>query len=271
MPTAAIEGTELYYVTAGEGLPCLVMHGGLGFDHTYLHPWLDPLGDTLHLVYYDHRGNGRSGRPPQNRLTYQQFAADANALALHLGFDKVAVIGHSYGGFIALEFALRHPERLSHLILLDTAPRFDYVSEIEANARRMGATDEVMAVLHEEWLTNEAMRERFPMIWPLYFKHFDAEVGRRLLENTIVSVEGRAREGETEAYNVAPRLGEIYIPTLVLVGREDFICPPSQAHILHEGIANSELVIFENSGHLPYIEEPEPFFTAVRDWMKRTS
>lgn len=63
MPIAKINGADLFYLTRGEGLPCLVMHGGLGLDHTYLHPWLDPLGDTLQLVYYDHRGNGRSGRP----------------------------------------------------------------------------------------------------------------------------------------------------------------------------------------------------------------
>ncbi len=103
MATASINGTELYYTTVGEGLPCLVMHGGLGFDHTVLHPWLDPLGDTLHLIYYDHRGNGRSGRPSRETHTHAQFAADAEALAAYLGFERVAVIGHSYGGFIALE------------------------------------------------------------------------------------------------------------------------------------------------------------------------
>src|SRR5713101_3608045 len=148
MSTASIHGSELYYVTVGEGLPCLVMHGGLGFDHTYLHPWLDPLGDTLHLIYYDHRGNGRSGRPAKETMTHAQFAADAEALALHLGFDRVAVMGHSYGGFIALEFALRHPHRLSHLILLDTAPAFNYAEEIDANALRKGATEEMMAIRH---------------------------------------------------------------------------------------------------------------------------
>lgn len=64
MPTAPIDDTELFYREVGNVLPCLVMHGGLGGDHGCLHPWLDPLGDTLRLIYYDHRGNGRSGRPP---------------------------------------------------------------------------------------------------------------------------------------------------------------------------------------------------------------
>jgi len=271
MPTTSINETSLYYVTVGKGLPCLVMHGGLGFDHTYLHPWLDPLGDTLHLIYYDHRGNGRSGRPAKDVMTHVQFAADAEALALHLGFDRVAVIGHSYGGFIALEFALRHPDRVSHLILLDTAPAMNYQDEIMANAVRQGATEEMLAVLNEEWTSDEDMRERFPMIWSLYFKNFDPVIAARLLENCIVSTSGKAGEGELEAFNVTSRLGEIHCPTLVLVGRYDFICPPSQAHILHEGILNSELVTFENSGHLPWVEETEIFFDTVRDWIKRTT
>jgi proline iminopeptidase len=246
------------------------MHGGLGFDHTYLHPWLDPLGDTLRLIYYDHRGNGRSGRPVKETMTHAQFAADAAALAQHLGHDKVAVLGHSYGGFIALEFALRHPERLSHLILLDTAPAFNYVEEIMDNALRKGATEEIMAILQADFSSEDEMRQKFPKIFPLYFNTFSADIAQRLIENVILNASGGARPGELEAYNVVPRLGEIQTPTLILAGRDDFICPPSQSHILHEGIANSELVIFENSGHLPYVEEEEAFFKTVRDWIRRT-
>jgi len=106
LPIIPANGTELYYVEAGSGLPCLVMHGGLGVDHTYLHPWLDPLGDVLRLIYYDHRGNGRSGRPALETLTFDQFCADADTLRSALGLDRVAVMGSSYGGFIALEYAV---------------------------------------------------------------------------------------------------------------------------------------------------------------------
>src|SRR5262245_25386755 len=180
MPTVFINGTDLYYITVGKGIPCLVMHGGLGFDHTYLHPWLDPLGDTLQLIYYDHRGNGRSGRPDKDTVTHAQFAADAAALASHLAQAKVAVLGHSYGGFIALEFALRHPDRLSRLILLDTAPASPFVSypeELAANFLRMGATKEMHEAMHKEWTTDDEMRDNFIICWPIYFKHYDPVVG----------------------------------------------------------------------------------------------
>ena len=274
MATAQINGTDLFYVTVGEGIPCLVMHGGLGFDHTYLHPWLDPLGDTFQLIYYDHRGNGRSGRPEKATMTHAQFAADAAALASHLGHEKVAVLGHSYGGFIALEFALRHSNRLSHMMLVDTAPAapgFSYPEELNANFLSMGATKEMQEARSQGWKTDEEMRARFAIYWPVYFKHYDPSIGARLLENAIVSASGGAADGELKAYNVTARLSEIKSPTLVMAGRYDWICPPSQAHIMHDGIPGSELVIFEESGHLPFIEESEAFFKTTRDWIKRTS
>ena len=73
MPVAHLNDTELFYVEVGEGLPCLMMHGGLGFDHTSLHPWLDPLAEVMRLIYYDHRGNGRSGRPHWRRSPSSSF------------------------------------------------------------------------------------------------------------------------------------------------------------------------------------------------------
>jgi proline iminopeptidase len=117
MPLADLNGTDLFYVEAGTGTPCLVMHGGLGVDHTHLRRWLDPLGDVLHLVYYDHRHNGRSGRPGIDSLTHEQFVADADALRAHLGLRRIAVLRHSYGGCLALEYALRHPEDAERLAL----------------------------------------------------------------------------------------------------------------------------------------------------------
>ena len=270
MPVAHLNGTDLFYVEVGEGLPCLVMHGGLGFDHTGLHPWLDPLGDVMHLVYYDHRGNGRSGRPPSETITFNQLCADADGLREYLGFEKVAVLGYSFGGCIALEYALRYPEHLSHLILLDTAPTLDYGEEIEANARRMGATPEQLEALDASADTDAEMWRLWKLIEPLYFHTFDEDLAERVLGKTIVSVEAsEAGDAILEGWDLTPRLGEISAPTLILVGKDDFICPPSQAEIMHERIPSSKLVVFEKSGHLPYIEEPEAFFEAVKGWVER--
>jgi proline iminopeptidase len=92
-----------------------------------------------------------------------------------------------------------------------------------------------------------------------------------VLGRRIVSVEAsQASEAITEEWDLTPRLSEISAPTLILVGRDDFICPPSQAKIMRERIPNSELVVFEQSGHFAHVEEPEAFFDAVRRWLRRT-
>jgi pimeloyl-ACP methyl ester carboxylesterase len=176
MPVAHLNDTELFYVEVGEGLPCLVMHGGLGEDHSALHPWLDPLGDVMRLVYYDHRGNGRSGRPPTETITFEQLCSDADALREHLGFEEVAVLGYSFGGFVALEFALRYPEHLGHLILLDTAPTLNYAEEIEANARRKGATGEQLEAFDAS--TEDGSWRLWKLMEPLYFHTPRCEPGR---------------------------------------------------------------------------------------------
>jgi proline iminopeptidase len=271
MPVAHLNGTDLFYVEVGDGLPCLVMHGGLGFDHTCLHPWLDPLSDAMRLIYYDHRGNGRSGRPPSETITFEQLCADADALREHLGFERVAVLGYSFGGFVALEYALRYPERLSHLILLDTAPAFDYGEEIEANARRKGATQEQLEALEASDDNDAEFRRTLNLIAPLYFHTFDTDLAERVLGKTIVSVEAaEAGEAILEGWDLTPCLGAITAPTLILVGEDDFICPPSRAKIMHERIPDSELVVFERSGHFAHAEEPEAFFDAVRGWLRHT-
>jgi proline iminopeptidase len=272
MPVAHLNDTELFYVEVGEGLPCLVMHGGLGGDHSSLHPWLDPLGDVMRLVYYDHRGNGRSGRPRSESITFEQLCADADALREHLGFEEIAVLGYSFGGFVALEYALRYPERISHLILLDTAPTFDYEEEIEANARRKGATQEQLEALDASAEDEGESWRLWKVIEPLYFCTFDADLAERVMGKTVISVEAAdAGDAIIEGWDLTPRLCEVSAPTLILVGRDDFVCPPSQAKIMHEGIPNSELAVFENSGHFTHVEEPEAFFDAVRGWLRRSS
>jgi proline iminopeptidase len=225
----------------------------------------------MHLVYYDHRGNGRSGRPPPETLTFERFCSDADSLRAHLGFEKVAVLGNSFGGFIALEYAMRYPGRLSHLILLDTAPTFDSGEEVEANARRKGATAGQLEALEASADNNAEFWQLWKLIEPLYFHTFDANIAERVLGRTIISVEANEAGGAiTEGWDRTPHLGEISAPTLVLVGRDDFVCPPSQAKIMHERIPNSELVVCEKSGHFANVEEPEAFFDAVREWLRRT-
>ncbi len=271
MATAEINGARLFYTVVGSGEPCLTMHGGLGLDHTHLHPWLDPLGDRLRLVFYDHRGNGRSERTEPETLTFEQFSADAEGIRKQLGLGKVVLLGHSYGGFIALDYALRYPDSISRLILISTAPAVDYWPEIRANMRRRGATNEMVESFESgSWTTDAELEAHVDLVGHLNFAAANERLAREVLRDTVYSAYARSAAFDLlETYDVEPRLGEISVPTLVVVGREDVFTPMSQADRLHRDIAGSELIVIEAAGHFNYAERPESFFAAVRSWLGR--
>jgi proline iminopeptidase len=268
-------GSEIYYEVHGEGPPLLLFHGGMGLDHTYFRPWLDALGDTAHLIYYDHRGNGRSAQPAEwSLLDHRTWVEDADALRERLGHEKVVLFGHSYGGFLALEYALRYPDRLRGLILCNTAPAFDYPEAALANAQAR-ATPEVLnalsQVLTQRAPDDETVGRWWRQIFPLYFHRPDP----LLLEEVAARIQYRAGAWNRSVselmpgFNVADRLSQIQLPTLVLAGREDWIMPVREGgERLHAGLPDSRLVVFEQSGHFPWIEESEPFLAVVRQWMR---
>lgn len=272
MPTAELNGTELYYREAGGGLPCLVMHGGLGIDHSYL-AGLDILGDALRLVWYDHRGNGRSGRPPIETLTFAQLADDADALRAHLGHERIAVLGHSIGGAIALEYALRHPERISHLILVCTAPSFD-LSHPDAAERlaRKGMTAEMAEALAHAGESDAALRRYVELAGPLYFHTFDAARYRQMIAGIAYSAAAMVRGFQiTAGWEILPRLAGLRAPTLLVAGGGDAITPPEASMALQRGIPGAELVVLDHSGHFPWVEQPQEFAASVGDWLQKVS
>jgi proline iminopeptidase len=101
-----IRGVSLFVKVIGQGLPLLIMHGGPGMDHTSMLP-LKPCADQFTVVFYDHRCNSRSDGADVTSMTWENLTADAEALRQQLGFEKWAVLGHSFGGMVALEYALR--------------------------------------------------------------------------------------------------------------------------------------------------------------------
>ena len=266
--------TGLFYRERGSGIPCLVMHGGLGLDHTYLEKSLAPLGDVLRLVYYDHRGNGRSDRPPVGDLTLDRWVEDADLLRAHLGVERVAVLGHSFGACIGMEYALRYPDRVSHLMIVESAPALDYWDEVDAIIANRELSPDTRAAWQTMPTDDAGLGAWLGGVAPLYVHpDSDPEILAPLLGDTRFDHAAWARSVEVfnGAFNVSDRLGQITALTLVIVGREDFICPPSQAVRMRDGIPGAELVVFERSGHFPFVEEPDAFFDTVRDWMHRVN
>lgn len=271
---AHINDIDLFYTTHGQGRPLLVMHGGLGLDHTYFRPWLDELSSQVELIYYDHRGNGRSTRPDNlEGVGHDTWAADADALRAYLGHERIILFGHSYGSFLAQEYALRYGDRLDGLILSSTAPVIDYFEVIQANAQAR-ATAEQLEGVNKVFSTPMADDADFQQTWlnilPVYFKTYDPQAGAAMDETTHYSAAAwnHVNAHCLSTFNVLSRLGEISVPTLVMTGREDWITPPVQgAERIHAALPNSNLVIFEQSGHFPFIEEHDKFIDTVTDWI----
>ena len=143
---AGVRDTTLYFDVEGAGLVpdgpamrerpvALVIHGGPGGDHTGFKPAMSPLADTMQLVYFDHRGQGRSARGDKARYTLDENVADMEALRLHLGLGPVVSIGTSYGGMVAMAHAARYPEAVSKLILVVTAAHGGFVPRAQQFVR----------------------------------------------------------------------------------------------------------------------------------------
>jgi proline iminopeptidase len=274
MTKVKVNDTELYYEEFGLGEPFLIMHGGLGIDHSYFRPMIDPLGDIFKLIFYDHRGEGRSGRPPINTITYEQLADDANALRDILGYDKIGVIGHSAGSCVALNYAIHHPKTISYLILMNAFPTFDYLNEMNEKVMQRNPSPEMIdALIAPVDSTIEGFKEQLIIIAPFYFYDYNSEM-KEIIKNVYNKVILNPETADLSEklnlkYNVCDSLPNIESPTLIIAGEDDIATPPSQARRIHDAIPNSKLVIFEKCGHYPFYEVPDEFFSAIRNWFNQ--
>ncbi|MFW9825754.1 MAG: alpha/beta fold hydrolase [Candidatus Thorarchaeota archaeon] len=276
MTIVKIHDTDLFYTTTGFGTPFLVMHGGLGLDHTYFRPELDRLSEEMQLIYYDYRGHGRSGRVPITTISWERLADDAEELRIILNHDKIGIIGHSGGGLVALKYAIKYTQNVSHLILMNTFPAFDnfHVKEFMAGIQAKNPTPEILkAVNAPSPSTIEDFKNQYRVLNYLYLHNYNSEIKKRfeeIFENMIFNFEALAVTNSLLIkYNVLSDLKNITTPTLVIGGIGDGIVPISEIQRLHDNIPNSEMYILEKSGHYPFLEEPETLIKIVLDWYNK--
>ena len=275
MTTMTIRDVRLFVEVVGRGYPLALMHGGPGGDHWTMLPFRE-LSDRFMLVFYDHRCNGRSVGAPVTSMTWENLTADADALRERLGFDKWAVLGHSFGGKVALEYALRYPDRLSHLVLLDAGGDsfWDQENAPELLAKRGFGRKKVE--LARRWFNGRiAPWEFYPTLMRLgtaYDPHTSFLSGMLMMFAERRS-KGRPRaeifgfSHLTKGWTVMDRLAEIRVPTLVMAGRDDFVFPPEHQGQLAAGIPGARLEIIERAGHNPHNERTAEVMKAVRDFI----
>ena len=272
----ALRDVSLYVDVVGRGDPVVLMHGGPSADLWTMGAFRR-CGDQFTLVLYDHRCNGRSLGVPVSSMTWENLTADAEALREYLGFTRWAVLGHSFGGHVALEYALRHPDRVSHLVLLDTGADSRW-ARVNAPRRlaQQGYKPATVELVHR-WFHGEfSPREYLPIFWRIggAYSHGPAwvAVGRELAHGgwrSRVRPEALIFAGRhlLDGSSVVDRLGEINAPTLVMAGRDDFVFPPDCQEELAAGIPGSRLVLIAGAGHNPQDERPAEVMRTLRAFL----
>ena len=276
MASTPIRGVSLFVEVMGRGCPLVLMHGGPGADHWSMLPFRR-LADQFTLVFYDHRGNGRSCGASVSSMTWENLTADADALRARLGFERWAVLGHSFGGMVALEYALRYPDRLTRLVLLDTGGDARWAQE---NAplllARRGHSPATVRLVRRFFNGQIAPREMLPALMRFgsaYYHHpnplaLACELVRERHTKTRPEALIFAGRHLLPGWTVMDRLGEIRTPTLVLAGRDDFLFPPEHQVALAAGIPGARLEFIERAGHNAHTERPAEVMQAVRAFVE---
>jgi proline iminopeptidase len=249
----------------------LLIHGGPGADHTSYKSTFFPLSRKLQLIYFDHRGQGRSARGPKETYTLENNVEDMEALRQYLGLDKIVLLGTSYGGMVALTYAVRYPQNVSHLIVIATAASSSFLPRAKEILAQRG-TEEQKAIASRLWdgnfETEEHLREYFQVMGPMYsLTHNSSSSGA--MDKTILSVDAInvAFGGFLRDYNVLDELHKITAPTLVIGARHDWICAPEFSEEIAKAIPKADLRIFENSGHLIRVDEPEALLDVIAGFL----
>ena len=270
-----LDGFAVRVREAGQGEPILCIHGGPGMSSGYFFPDPDVWGPGLRalaaehrVLAYDQRGCGGSGVPDvEQPLALSRHVDDVESVRAALGLERPIVLAHSFGSVLAILFALQHPEGVSRLILLGGAPTRGFM----AGYRQAVATElpsdvqRRLAEIQSGEIDDEAMRERFRLALPLYFHRTLSEAERDSLLSGLrfSGAMNRAVAAGLEQYDLTPALPHVRAPSLVIYGTSDRVVQPAYQLEFRGRLLTARFVEFQESGHFPFLEEPEPFARVV--------
>ena len=274
-----LNDVQIHYTVRGSG-PVLIAHsGGPGMD---ARDWDDfgKIDEFVTVVAIHPRGSGLSGAAVGDAYLLPDYAADLQALRLHLGVDKPIFMGWSHGGMAAMQFAFTYPDSLSKLILFDTTAYFgEFLGDLEAAVQEFKDEpwfETSFAALQAEWDGKYETDEDMSRLWAeemkFYFRKFDeraAAYHERTRDLPIRIPPLRTfNEKEAATMDLRPQLGRIIVPTLVIVGRHDFITNVAMAEEMVKYIPDARLEIFEDSGHFALVEEPKKFYRVIKEFVE---
>jgi proline-specific peptidase len=278
-----IADTRLFVEERGLGYPLVVLHGAPGaIDHRFFGNHLDPLCDRYRLIFVDARGQGRSAAAAESTWRFDQFVQDVSALAKAMKLGQYAVLGHSYGAFVALQHAISFPGEAAQTIVSNGVPSTRFLWERVERSLAELQPPELRDQITESWEREKTAQTQEDVARLLHDQmpfHFADPYDPRIPEfEKIASPASYApamlRHFANQAYggfDAEAGLSSINQPVLVLAGRHDRTCSVEAAETIARGVPKSELMIFERSGHLPFVEEQELYIEAARNFLDRHS
>ena len=283
---AAADGLRLHYVVDGTiGDTIVVLHGGPGLTLETLRPDLTPLAHRHHVLYFDQRGSGYSDLPDSTGLTAQAMVEDLEAIRRAFQLERITLLGHSWGGGLALLYAMRYPARVSRLVLVGSLPlrgtpwgeRYVAIQKARRGAEddaRMTALDSVIRAAPDPHLACREQMRLFLRGVAATPAHADRITG----DGCAATSENLRAQGRVNALvwqSIADSTGswdwrgmtaELSMPTLVVHGADDPLLLDS-ARELTAGLPNARLVVVPGAGHYPHAEQPEAFFPPVEEFL----
>jgi proline iminopeptidase len=278
---ANIRNTRIFFDIDGAGLVpdgsrmrnkpvAFLVHGGPGSDHSSFKLGTAAMTERFQVVFFDHRGQGRSEECEPHTYTLDENVRDMEELRRHLGLDQIASIGTSYGGMVAMAHAARFPDTVSHLVLVATAAHAGFISRAQQIVAERGTADQIAeceALLAGRLDTPDKMRRYYEVMGPLYSRKFDPTTLKARLDRGILSPQPLNRAfgptGFLRGLDLRGELSAITAPTLILAGRHDWICAPEFSKEIHRLIAKSDLRIFEESSHSIRADETQSMLDAI--------
>jgi len=275
--TFETDGVKIWYEEhgGGAGTPLIVANGGPGFDHSYLmcgDIW-DRLAKNRKVVVYDQRGNGRSSElKPDTPCGLNEQIRDLDALRAHLGLERFDLLGHSWGGYLVMAYASRHPERIGHLMIVDSAaPKIQDTAFLFKNIYPETQAREDALAFAVELGDDEAIAADLREYMAMLFYTPEAKAAFLARSSAFVYRQkvNKAVWNDLQRFDLNPELPKFKFPTLVITGRYDFNVAPSVAWAIHNAIPGSEFAVFEKSGHLPFCEEPDAFLHRLEAFLSK--
>jgi len=275
-------GTPLYWVKYGrvDAPKLLVLHGGPGADHQYLLPQMLHLGEKFDLLFYDQRGGGRSRSDARIPVTWQTHVEDLTAIVREFGLDPLSIVGYSWGAMLGLLYLIeqkKNPElpAPNRMAMINPAPLTrDYRQQFEAEFARRQASPEIQALRDE--LAQSGLRERDPEAYRQ--RAFELGVAgyfsdpRNAKDLTPFRVVGRVQQSVWESlgdFDLIRDLKGIKIPSIIVHGRDDPIPLASSSEAARA--LDTNLVVLDECGHVPYVEQPTKLFAALDPFLDETN